>query len=168
MNCLKEKFLLYRRFLSWLNWKEMLIIACCSFLAIGSITFLSLQYQVSLFMAPFGASSVLLFAVPQSAFSQPQSLIGGHVLSALIGISCYQLGGETWYMMSLAVTLAIIVMTITRTLHPPGGATALICISQHCSYSFILTPVLAGAVILILVSFLNKALRKKFLSEPNS
>ncbi len=166
---LRKKIQLDFQFADRLNWKEfwkeMLIIILCSFLSMGSITFLSLHFQIPLFVASFGASYVLLFAVPQSAFSQPKNLIGGYFFSALVGVTCYQLGGETWYMMSLAAALSIIIMIVTQTIHPPGGATALICVSQHCSYSFILAPVLAGSLILMLVFYLNKALRKKFLTE---
>lgn len=108
----------------------------------------------------FGASAVLIYGAPQAEFSQPRNLVGGHVLSALIGISLYKLMPEPVALASaLAVALSIIGMHITRTLHPPGGATALIAVtgssgSHVLGYSFVLTPVALGALVLLLVALL--------------
>lgn len=106
----------------------------------------------------FGASAVLLYGVPQSELSQPRNLIGGHILSACIGITVYKyIPLEMPVLSALAVSLAIVVMYFTRTLHPPGGATALIAVigsSQiHAlGYLFVLTPIATGAFILLMIA----------------
>lgn len=108
----------------------------------------------------FGASAVLIYGAPQTEFSQPRNLVGGHVLSALIGISLYKLMPEPVALASaLAVALSVVVMHATRTLHPPGGATALIAVtgssnSHVLGYSFVLAPVALGALVLLLVALL--------------
>jgi CBS-domain-containing membrane protein len=106
----------------------------------------------------FGASAVLLYGAPQAEFSQPRNLVGGHVLSALIGITLYKLFPEPVALVSaLAVALSIIAMHATRTLHPPGGATALIAVSGSSNshllgYGFVLAPVALGALVMLLVA----------------
>jgi len=76
-------------------------------------------------VAPMGASSVLLFAVPASPLAQPWSIIGGNTISALVGIAVGQLVHEPMAAIGIAVGLAIVAMSMTRCLHPPGGAAAL-------------------------------------------
>lgn len=75
--------------------------------------------------APVGASAVLIFAVPASPLTQPWPVIGGLVLSATTGIVVGGVTGSGPIAVGLAVGLAIGVMSLTRTLHPPGGAAAI-------------------------------------------
>ena len=108
----------------------------------------------------FGASAVLLYGTPQAEYAQPRNLIGGHLLSALIGITIYKLVPQDVMLASaLAVSLAIVVMHFTVTLHPPGGATALIAVIgsdqvHSLGYLFVLFPVLLGAAVLLVVALL--------------
>jgi CBS domain-containing membrane protein len=75
----------------------------------------------------FGASSVLIYGIINSPLAQPRNLIGGHVISAFVGVLVYKLiPGNLWLSSALSVSLSIVAMQITKTLHPPGGATALI------------------------------------------
>jgi CBS domain-containing membrane protein len=106
----------------------------------------------------FGASAVLIYGVPQSELSQPRNLIGGHILSACIGITVYKyVPLEISLLSALAVSLSIVLMHFTRTLHPPGGATALIAVigsSQihELGYQFVMTPIATGAFILLIIA----------------
>lgn len=108
----------------------------------------------------FGASAVLLYGAPLAEFSQPRNLVGGHVVSALIGVTIFLLiGGNLILASSLAVSLAIVGMHFTRTLHPPGGATALIAViggdKVHLlGYQYALCPVFAGALVMLAVALL--------------
>lgn len=94
----------------------------------------------------------------RSPLAQPRNVLGGHVLSALIGVCAAQaLGATPWLAAAVAVATAIAVMHLTRTLHPPGGATALIAViggdSVHSlGYMYALVPAGLGAVILLLVA----------------
>lgn len=133
-----------------------------SFIGIGAISILHhffLPISDSVFLiGSFGASSVLLYGNPQSPLSQPRNLIGGHVISAIIGVGIYQLFPELLIISApLAVSLSIFFMQVTKTLHPPGGATALIAVigsSQIKSfgYWYAVFPVLSGALILMTVA----------------
>lgn len=105
-----------------------------------------------LLIGSFGASAVLLFGASESPLAQPRNLVGGHILSSFVAVSLVGLCGSGPLSISLAVGLSILVMYVTRTIHPPGGATALIGVQGHAGPSFILFPVLTGTIILLLVA----------------
>jgi len=79
----------------------------------------------AIMLASLGASAVLLFAVPHGALSQPWAVVGGHLISAAIGVACQKLLPEQSWTPALAVGLAVGAMYYLRCIHPPGGATAL-------------------------------------------
>jgi CBS-domain-containing membrane protein len=107
----------------------------------------------------YGASAVLIYGASRSPFSQPRNLLGGHLLSAFIGMAAYKLFPDTVVLAApFAVATAIAAMQISRTLHPPGGATALIAVigpgeihDLGWLYPF---PVMVGAMILLAVALL--------------
>lgn len=123
------------------------------FIGIWLITYFSLQAQLFPLFAPLGASAVLLYGASGAPFSQPRSVIGGHVISALTGVIFWHLLGETGVSVALAVSSAIIFMLLTRTVHPPAGATALLGVTiSKGSFMWVLTPVAICALILLLVA----------------
>ncbi len=133
-------------------------------LGIGLLAWLGARYfaphDLSLMIGSFGASAVLLYGAPRSPLAQPRNLIGGHVVSAFIGVACWQLFHNTPVLaQALAVATAIALMHLTRTLHPPGGATALIATLgapeiERLGFWFILMPALLGPLILLVVALL--------------
>lgn len=116
-----------------------------------------------LVIGSFGASAVLLFAAPGAPFSQPRNLIGGHVVSAIVGVACYRYLPDLLVVQeATAVATAIVLMMATRTVHPPGGATALIAVigpdAVHgLGWAFVF-PVLVGALLLLLVAIVSNNL----------
>jgi CBS-domain-containing membrane protein len=108
----------------------------------------------------FGATVVLLHAAPRAELSQPRNLVGGHVLSALVGVTAHKVFDvHLEWGAAVAVATAIAVMMATRTLHPPGGATALIAVIGgkgifDLGYRYVLTPVLVGVAIMLAVALL--------------
>lgn len=131
---------------------QLLIAGIGSFAGIGITAYLSLHYNLALLVPSFGASAVLLYAAPGVPMAQPRNVIGGHLISALVGVIVYQLLGYLWWSLAIAVSLAIVGMMVTGTLHPPGGATAFAAVFTQQDYSFIFTPVAVGVVILITVA----------------
>jgi CBS domain-containing membrane protein len=77
-------------------------------------------------VAPMGASAVLVYAVPASPLAQPWPVIGGNMLSVSVGLICAVLLGHGALAAGVAVSLAILLMSLLRCLHPPGGACALL------------------------------------------
>lgn len=118
-------------------------------LGLGTVSCFSVYYHVPVLIASFGATSMLLFAYPHLPMAQPRNVIGGHIVSAFVGVSMYQLMGMSWISITLAATLAILCMIITNTSHPPGGATALIAVMTGANYTFIFMPIAFGAIILV-------------------
>ena len=117
--------------------------------------------QDSIFLiGSFGASAVLIFGATHSPLAQPRNLVFGHVFSALIGVTVNMiLPNQLWLASSLAVSLSIVAMQMSKTMHPPGGATALIANIgsekvKGLGYLFVLSPVLSGALILLGVALL--------------
>lgn len=108
----------------------------------------------------FGASAVLVYGVPRAEFSQPRNLFGGHVVSALVGVTLVQCFGTQYFWIGpLAVALAIFAMKVTRTVHPPGGATALIAVIggqsiRELGFLYPFCPVALGSLIMITVAVL--------------
>lgn len=135
-----------------------------SFVGIGLIAFVQshvLGAHDNLFLiGSFGASSVLVYGVIQSPLAQPRNLVGGHVISALLGVAVARYVPDVlWLQAPLAVSLSIVAMQVTRTLHPPGGATALIAVIgspavKALGFGFVLSPVLSGCLILLVTALL--------------
>ena len=135
-----------------------------SFIGIGLIAFIQSNWipvNDNLFLiGSFGATSVLVYGVIQSPLAQPRNLIGGHLLSAIVGVTIAQLLPDIiWITAPLSVSLSIVMMQMTKTLHPPGGATALIAVTgsekiKSLGYWYVLSPVLTGCIILLLVALI--------------
>ena len=137
---------------------------------IGLCAFLSARFfeprDMLLLIASFGASAVLIYAAIKSPLAQPRNLIGGHVLSAFIGVICFKLFGDVvWFAGAMAVSCAIAAMLATRTLHPPAGATSLIAVIggpkiHGLGFLYPFLPVGAGALVLLCVALIVNNLSK--------
>jgi CBS domain-containing membrane protein len=134
------------------------------FFGIGIIGFISSRYYTlndNLFLiGSFGASAVLVYGATNSPLAQPRNLVGGHVISAIVGVTLHKLiPGEIWLSSALAVSTAIVMMQITKTVHPPGGATALIANIgsekiKALGYLYVISPVFTGVIILLVVALI--------------
>lgn len=141
-----------------------------SVIGIGICAYLSSKYfeprDMTLLIGSFGASAVLVYGAIKSPFAQPRNLIGGHIISGLIGVASYYLFGHTlWIAAALGVSLAIVAMLVTKTVHPPGGATALIAIIggekiHKLGFLYAFMPAGLGAFILLIVALLVNNLSK--------
>jgi len=141
---------------------------------IGLIAFVQSQslYKIEnvLLIGSFGASSVLVYGAIQSPLAQPRNLIGGQLLSAFIGVCIFKLMPNIiWLTAPLAVASSIVLMQVTKTLHPPGGATALIAVIgtpniQALGYSYVYSTVLTGTLILFVTAliFNNLTANRKY------
>lgn len=129
-------------------------------LAIASIAFLTEATSIPFIMAPFGASCVLAFGVPDSPLSQPRNIIGGHIISSIIGLIVLTLLGDNWYSMAVGVSLSITMMQLTKTTHPPAGADPLVVIASGASWNFIISPVLSGSLVLVTIALIFNNMNK--------
>jgi len=135
-----------------------------SFLGISAIGLLSSFFlesmDLTLVIGSFGATAVLVYGAVRSPLAQPRNVFGGHVLSAITGVFFQQLFTWTpWLAAAMAVSVAIALMHITKTLHPPGGATALIAVIggdsiKSLGYFYAVVPVGLGAFVLLFIALL--------------
>ena len=133
-----------------------------AFLGISVVSYLNYKVlagtDLVLVIGSFGASAVLLYGAIRSPLAQPRNLLGGHVISAIIGVTCYKwVGAHMWVACALAVSTAIAAMHATKTLHPPGGATALIAVIgsakiHSLGYLYVLVPTGVGAFAMLVVA----------------
>lgn len=186
-----SKYVIYKETL--INYKEHFWSFIGAFTGIGIIAFIQ-SYHLSeheniFLIGSLGASSVLVYGAIQSPLAQPRNLIGGHFISAVIGVTIFKIFPNIiWLTAPLAVSLSIVIMQITKTLHPPGGATALIAIIgsekiKALGYWYAFSPILSGAIILYLVALIfnnltpdrqyptdnrfTRAIRKRYIKYSN-
>ena len=105
-----------------------------------------------LLLASLGGSTIFLFGLTSAPAAQPRALFGGHLLSALIGIICFQLFGDGLWVYLLAEVITLGVLLLTQTVHPPAGANPLIMIQAHAGFSHLIEIVLLGVTILAIVA----------------
>lgn len=105
-------------------------------------------------VVPFACSIILLLCLPDSDSAQPRSVVGGHVVCALSGCMAALLMGPNWLSVAAGIAIAMLIMELSRTVHPPAGLTALIAATHAKTWDFVLVPVLSGATILVLLCFL--------------
>ncbi len=135
-----------------------------AFAGIAAVALVNYQWlagsDLVMIVGSFGASAVLIYGAVKSPLAQPRNLMGGHIFSAIIGVACFHLfGAHLWLAAAMAVATAIAVMHATKTLHPPGGATALIAVIggpkiHALGYLYVLVPVALGAAIMLAVALL--------------
>lgn len=112
-----------------------------------------------LVVSSMGASAVLLFAAPHSPMAQPWAFAGGHIISAISGVTCYHLFPDIFVAAAAAVSTAIVLMHFTHCLHPPGGATALFAVTggdavHNLNYLYVLHPVGLNVVVFLSLALL--------------
>ncbi|MCX5480114.1 HPP family protein [Kaistia geumhonensis] len=128
--------------------------------------------HLPLIVAPIGASAVLVFAVPASPLAQPWPVIGGNTLSALVGVAVARLVHDPVIASGLAVGLAIAVMSLTRSLHPPGGAAALTAVIggsavASAGFLFAFLPVALDSILLVALGWcFHRLLRQSYPHVP--
>ncbi len=142
---------------------KMMYAGAGAFALVCTASWLAAELQVLLMIAPFGATCVLVFALPESPLAQPRNVIGGHLICAAIGLLCLHTFGVAPWSLGLAVGAAIVGMQLTRTIHPPAGANPLLIMLMPVGWSFLVTPILAGTVLIVLAaSIYHRLFRRRY------
>ncbi|KAI1818753.1 HPP family protein [Poronia punctata] len=125
-----------------------------------------------LIVASFGAAAVLEFYAIESPLAQPRSSITSQIIATIIGVSFCKLfylhSDEYWVRwlggaLACAVTTAL--MALTKTVHPPAGATALIAVvdDKAVAMGWKLIPlVLLGCAIMLSVALVLNNVFSRF------
>ena len=144
------------------NYQNVLISSLGAFLCIFLIAYLNSVDETNIWLIPpFGASLVLVMAVHDSPLAQPRNVFFGHILSASSGVFLFYLLGNSPISISLALSLAIILMMITKTIHPPAGANPIIAILGAKSFEFVIMPVATGALFIVIFAFVYNKIWKR-------
>lgn len=135
-----------------------------AFLGIAAVAYINYNVleksDFVMIIGSFGASAVLIYGAIKSPLAQPRNLMGGHFFSAIIGVASYQaLNWNMWAAGAVAVATSIAFMHATKTLHPPGGATALIAVIgsnkiHDLGYLYAIIPAALGAAIMLIIALL--------------
>jgi CBS-domain-containing membrane protein len=121
--------------------------------AVAIMEMASFSAEFPLMMIPFATSIVLVMGSPDAEPAQPRALVGGHLVSTLVGLIVLQLTGPGPWVAALAVGLAMIAMHLTRTFHPPAGIDPLVVVVNGIPWTFLLAPVGVGALMLAAFAF---------------
>ena len=146
--------------------KNNLIAGFGGFLCIAVLSYLNSFDESNLgLIPPFGASMVLVMAVNESPLAHPKNVFFGHLISAFAGVLVFWILGYSAISLGLGVGLAIFLMMVTDTIHPPAGANPIIAILGAKGMSFIIMPVAIGAFFIVLFAVIyNKLLHRKYFS----
>ena len=133
-------------------------------LGIGFTALLAVLWKCPILLGSFGASAVLIYGAYKEPSAQPRNVLLGHFLAACIGVTVNDFFGVTFWSIALGVSLALVLMVVTYSIHPPAGATAYVAVQTGglgVGYMYILNPVIVGAFILVLIGVISNKLGKR-------
>jgi CBS-domain-containing membrane protein len=135
------------------EWLAVLAGAAGGAVAIGAMEYFAARKTIPLMAVPFATSIVLVLGSPEVDAAQPRALIGGHMVSTVVGLLVLWVAGPSPWAAALAVGLAMVAMHATRTFHPPAGIDPLLVVVNAMPWSFLVVPVAAGALALALFAY---------------
>jgi len=132
-----------------------------AFLAASVVGFLAYVTKQPLVLGSFGASIFVLFILPDTPFAQPRNVVGGHFISALVGLIFLHFVSADWWSMALALATALSLMQLLKVSHPPAGSNPFIVFLVGADWEFLFIPTLIGAILLVLVALFYNNLSKE-------
>ena len=142
--------------------KTIVISSLGAFLCIYAIAYLNLIDETNVWLIPpFGASLVLVMAVHDSPLASPRNVFFGHVLSASSGVMIYYFFGDAPIAIALGLRFAIILMILSKTVHPPAGANPILAILGAKSFEFVIMPVAIGASFIVIFALIYNKIWKR-------
>lgn len=131
------------------------------FLAIAFVGWLAQVTGQTLILGSLGASCVMLFGFPDLPFSQPRNVLGGHLITATIGLTCLTIFGPSYWAMALALALSLFALMATGLPHPPAGSNPIIIFLSLPGWGFLLFPTLAGVLGILLIAIIYNNLTRQ-------
>ena len=143
-----------------IDYLDSLVSATGVLLAVSIICFLAVSLGYSMAMGPLGASCVLIFAAHNGPLSQPRQVIGGHILSTTIGLVIWSIFGKSLSIIVITLVIVLIVMSLTKTIHPPAAASALVAINFETGWGYLM-PIIIGTFLIIFIAMIYNNLFPK-------
>lgn len=140
------------------------VLACAGVFTIIAVLALG-SYNLGwmLLLGSFGSTAVMMFTFPEIHFSQPRSVIGGHVICTAVGLAALALFGPSWWSLATAAAVSVAVMMLTRCMHPPAGSNPIIVFLAAPKWGFLFFPTLFGALTMVLVAVLyHRACKRSY------
>jgi len=163
---LKDNFIRGKSFQPKFSNKKITLSFIGSFIAIFLLGIISIQQNQTLLIAPFGASTVLLFGISNSPLAQPRNLILGNIFGAISAVLSVNILGLSYISCAIAVSIAISLGQIFRCLHPPAGAIAVLGVISNAKMLYVITPVLTGSILLLILAIMFNKIFKVNPSYP--
>ena len=159
---LEKQLKIGRSFQPSFKYRKIFISFVGAFIAINALSVVCINNDHSLLIAPFGASTVIIFGAEESPLAQPRNLIMGNLLGAISAVFSVSFLGNNSFSCGIAVAIATAFGQLFRCLHPPAGAVALLGVISNANLNFILFPVLIGSLILVIWGIIfNRISNKK-------
>lgn len=147
------------------NWKTYAWRALGGGIGLYAMQLLAEMGHFPIALVPFATSVVNVISLPDAPPAQPRALIGGHLISTVVGLSVLSLFGSSAFAAALAVGLAIVAMHFTRTMHPPAGINPLIIVTSSLPWSFLVMPVLVGVLLLTALAYIWHGIENRFVDH---
>jgi CBS-domain-containing membrane protein len=119
--------------------------------AVSALAYIATSTGRLMLLGSFGASALLIFALPEAPLSQPRAVVFGHLCASLIAFACLLLFGSHWWSVGVATGLGVGMMMLTRTVHPPAGSNAIIVFLSKPAGGYLVGSTLLGTVTLVLI-----------------
>jgi len=123
------------------------------FVAVAVMEAFSIRGEFPLWAIPFATSIVTVLGMPEAKPAQPRALVGGHLISTIVGLIAVKLCGPDPWAAAVAVGLSVIAMHLSDTFHPPAGIDPLVVVLNNMSWGFLFVPVGIGALLLVVFAF---------------
>ncbi len=142
---------------------EPLVAGFSASIIIGVLAFLSFETSTGYWlMISFGATSLIVIVLHDKEFAQPGNIFFGHLLGIIVGILFNEFIGMSSISVALAVGTTITLMMYLKIVHPPAAANPLIALFADVSIEYIIFPVIAGSLIIIIISvIINRLILKR-------
>lgn len=131
---------------------QVLFATLGAMVAVSILSYISFSTQSLMLLGSFGASALLLFALPEAPLSQPRSVVFGHLSASVIALGCLTLFGAQWWAVGVATGLGVGFMMLTRTVHPPAGSNAIIVFLSKPAWGLLVSSTLAGTITLVAIA----------------
>tara|TARA_B100000965_G_scaffold339657_1_gene307433 strand:- start:2110 stop:2580 length:471 start_codon:yes stop_codon:yes gene_type:complete len=142
---------------------EPIVSGVSAAVVIGVLAFLSLEASIGIWlMFSFGATVFIVFVLYDLDTAQPKNIFFGHLISILVGIIFNETIGVSFYSLGISVGVAVAMMVYFKVMHPPAASNPLVALSMDLSFDFVIFPVIAGTIAIIIMSiFINKIILKR-------
>ena len=142
---------------------EPIVSGISAAIVIVILAFLTLETSAGVWlMFSFGATVFIVFVLYDLETAQPKNIFFGHLISIIVGIIFNETIGLSFYSLGLSVGVAVTLMVYFKVMHPPAASNPLVALFMDLSFDYILFPVVAGTIVIILLSILiNKIILKR-------